>query len=183
MVLPVPWCWANLSHNHLSALPLYLCHLCSNWLPAPPANPQCMHQRRGRCPGRDSPDASGEADTERELWSSQQRCQEEWGRGTVWWSSGGSEVPGSNFSHLPPVAAVLVQVSLCWLMFQWLSSGSIVLCPDCGPGFGVTGTGSLLHLWLSSSPGTSVPLAWLVWRALDGAGIWDQQVLSVMDWL
>lgn len=62
MVLPVPWCWAHLSHSHLSALPLCLCHLCSKWLPAPPVNPQCIHGRRGRCPGRDSPDAGGEAD-------------------------------------------------------------------------------------------------------------------------
>lgn len=73
------------------------------------------------------------------------RSEEE---GAVWWSSGGTKVPGSNFSHLPPVAAVPVQASLSprWLRFQWLSSGSAVLCPDCAPGFGVTGTGSLLHL-------------------------------------
>lgn len=119
MVLPVPWCWANVSLNHLSSLPL--CHLCSNRLPARPVNPQCIHQRRVRCPVRDSPDASEEAETDRGLWSSQQRWQE-WGRGSCLVELRRHQ---GSFSYLPPVAAVPVQVSPCWVRFQWLSSGSI----------------------------------------------------------
>lgn len=111
MVLPVPWCWANLSYNHLSALPLSLCHLCSNRLPAWPVNPQCIHQGRGRCPGRDSWCQCGRL-RQRGGFGADSRDGRSEEEGAVWWSSGGTEVPGSDFSHLPPVAAVPVQVSL-----------------------------------------------------------------------
>lgn len=52
------------------------------------------------------------------------RSEEE---GAVWWSSGGTKVPGSNFSHLPPVAAVPVQVSLP----TGSGSGGLVQAPLC----------------------------------------------------
>lgn len=152
-----------------------ICQLChsacatSALTASSPCKPSVHSPEKGEMPRQRLPWCQWEADPERGFGAASRGVSRSEEEGAVWWSSGGTKVPGSNFSHLPPVAVVPVQVPLlpCWLTFQWLSSGSTVLCPGCAPGFGLTGTGSLLHLWLSPSSGTSVSLLWLVWGALD----------------